>query len=253
MRRMSGRVVLLGEHIGYSASPAIHNAAFAACGLDLRYELAGVSADGLAAAVDALRDQAGANVTQPHKRAAIGLVDEIGGDAERVGALNTIVVSDGRLSGHNTDLPAIAAELMELAPDARRAVVLGAGGASRATVLALDEAGVDTTVVRRADWDRVPHLLGRADLLVNATPVGTASDVSPVDPDWLRPDLAVLDLVYRPSPTRLVRDALAAGARAADGSGVLMRQAALSFTLWTGLEAPIGPMRAALGAELGHG
>lgn len=250
---MTGVVVLLGEHIGYSASPAMHNAAFAACGLDLRYELADVSADALAATVDALRSQAGANVTQPHKLTAMHVVDELAPDAERVGALNTIVVSDGRLSGHNTDLPAIAAALMELAPDARRAVVLGAGGASRATVLALEDAGVETTVVRRAEWDRMPDLLGGADVLVNATPVGTAADLSPVDTALLRPDLTVLDLVYRPSPTRLVRDARSIGARAADGAGVLLRQAALSFTLWTGLEPPLGPMRSALERELAGG
>lgn len=250
---MTGRVVLLGEHIGYSASPAILNAAFGVCGLDLRYELADVSGDALAARVDALRHEGGANVTQPHKLAAMGLVDELASDARRVGALNTIVVSEGRLSGHNTDLPAIASELIALAPEARNAVVLGAGGASRAVVLALDDAGVTSTVVRRADWSRLPDLVADADLLVNATPIGTASDASPVAAACLRPGLAVLDLVYRPSPTRLVREALAAGARAADGSGALLRQAALSFTLWTGVEPPLGPMRSALEQELAGG
>jgi shikimate dehydrogenase len=250
---MSGRVLLLGQHIGYSASPAIQNAAFQAFRLALRYELADVPSEALPAAIAGLRHEAGANVTQPHKVAAMALVDELATDAERAGALNTIVSDDGRLIGYNTDLPAIAAELAELAPDARRAIVLGSGGASHAVVAALADAGATTTVVTRQQWDDLPNLLRDADLLVNATPIGTASDVSPLPAEWLRPDLAVLDLVYRPSPTRLVREARAAGARATDGGGVLLRQAALSFTLWTGREAPVGPMRSALQAELAHG
>lgn len=249
---MTGRVVLLGEHIGYSASPAVQNAAFAACGLDLRYELADIPSDELADAVDRLRTEAGANVTQPHKIVAMELVDELAGDAQRAGALNTIVARDVRLIGYNTDLPAIAAELAQLASEARHAVVLGAGGASRAVVLALTDAGAEATVVGRADWGDLADALRDADLLVNATPIGTASDASPVPANLLRVDLAVLDLVYRPSPTRLVREARAAGARAADGAGVLLRQAALSFTLWTGFKAPIGPMQTALHMELAH-
>lgn len=247
---MSGRVLLLGQHIGYSASPAIQNAAFEAFRLALRYELADVPSEALPAAVAGLRNEAGANVTQPHKVAAMALVDELATDAARAGAINTIVPDEGRLIGYNTDLPAVAAELAGLAPDARRAVVLGAGGASRAVVLALTDDGVESMVVTRAQWAELPDALRSADLLINATPIGTASDVSPVPADLLRPDLAVLDLVYRPSPTRLVREARVAGARAADGAGVLLRQAALSFTLWTGREAPIEPMRAALQGEL---
>jgi shikimate dehydrogenase len=250
---VTGRVVLLGEHIGYSASPAMHNAAFAACGLDLVYELADVSTDALASAIDAIRSQPGANVTRPHKVAAMALVDDIETDAARAGALNTIVQHDGRLIAHNTDLPAISAELRTLVPGARSAVILGAGGASRAAALALSDAGVDVQVVRRDDWEEVPAVLRDADVLVNATPIGTLSDVSPLDAGLLRPDLAVLDLVYRPSPTRLVRDARSAGAVAVDGAGVLLRQAALSFTLWTGIDAPLNVMRAALEAELAGG
>lgn len=245
-------MVLLGEHIGYSASPAIHNAAFETYRLAWRYELLDVSPRALATAVESLRHGAGANVTQPHKVAAMSLVDDVATDAERIGALNTIVPDDGRLIGYNTDLPAIVAELAELAPGARHAVVLGAGGASRAVAAALTDGGATVTVVTRQAWDDLPTLLREADLLVNATPIGTGSDVTPLPAEWLRPDLGVLDLVYRPSPTRLVREARAVGARAVDGAGILLRQAALSFTLWTGLEAPLGPMRAALDAELSH-
>jgi shikimate dehydrogenase len=244
--------VLLGHEIGYSASPAMHNAAFTALAMDARYELADVPAAALTGAVAALRGPGylGANVTQPHKLAVCELVDELAPEVERLGAANTIVRDVRRLVAHNTDLPALAAELAELG-SFRSAVVLGAGGASRAVQAALADAGVSVEVVDRPRWAVIPDLLAAADLLVQATPIGTGSDESPVRADLLRPDLAVLDLVYRPSPTRLVRDARAAGAAARSGAGTLLRQAAASFTLWTGRTAPVDVMRDALRAELG--
>lgn len=251
---MTDLVVLIGQHIGYSASPAMHDAAFAALAIDARYELADVPASALSGAVAAVRGPGylGANVTQPHKLAACELVDELAPEVERLGAANTIVRDGPRLVARNTDLAAIAEEIAELGP-VRRAVVLGAGGASRAVQAALSDAGTPAEVVDRSRWATLPELLATADLLVHATPIGTASDETPVPADLLRADLAVLDLVYRPSPTRLVREAHAAGATARDGSGVLLRQAAASFTLWTGRAAPIDVMRDALRAELGAG
>jgi shikimate dehydrogenase len=249
---VTDRVVLLGHHIGYSASPAMHNAAFAEFGIDARYELCDVASTALTGAVAALRapDSRGANVTQPHKLAVCELVDELAPEVERLGAANTIVRDGRRLVAHNTDLPAIAEELAALG-SFTSAVVLGAGGASRAVHAALADAGTSVEVVDRPRWAELPSLLEGADLLVNATPIGTGADESPVAAEYLRADLSVLDLVYRPSPTRLVRDARAAGATARDGSGVLLRQAAASFTLWTGQPAPIEVMRAALDVELG--
>lgn len=251
---MTELVVLLGHHIGYSASPAIHNAAFAALALDARYELADVDAGDLAEAVAALRGPGhlGANVTQPHKLAVCELLDELAPEVERLGAANTVVRDGPRLVGHNTDLVAVAGELARLG-SFERAVVLGSGGASRAVRAALDAAGTPAETVDRARWAELPPLLAGADLLVNATPVGTASDESPVPASLLRPDLAVLDLVYRPSPTRLVREARAIGAAARGGAGMLLRQAATSFALWTGREAPVAAMRDALASELGAG
>ena len=221
---MTAIAVLLGHHIGYSASPAMHNAAFGALGIDARYELSDVDAASLPAAVSRLRsDEAlGANVTQPHKLAVCDLVDALAPEVERLGAANTIVRTRGRLVAHNTDLGALAAELRELGTF-RRAAVLGAGGASRAAVAALGDAGTETVVVRRANWAQLPELLADSDLVVNATPIGTGSDESPVPASLLRGDLAVLDLVYRPSPSRLVRDARAAGAPAAGGARMLLR------------------------------
>jgi shikimate dehydrogenase len=249
---MTDLVVLLGHHIGYSASPALHNAAFAALGMDARYELADVGPDELADAVAALRapDRIGANVTQPHKLAVCDLVDGLGSDVLRLGAANTIVRRDGRLVARNTDLPAVTAELADLGTFAS-AVVLGVGGAARAVGAALADAGATVYPVDRGRWESLPDLVAEADLLVNATPIGTSSDESPVPADLLRSDLAVLDLVYRPSPTRLVREARERGATARGGARMLLRQAAASFELWTGRAAPMDAMRDALRAELG--
>lgn len=251
---MTALVTLLGHRIAYSASPAMLNAAFAAMGIDARYELRDISAEELPTAVAELRsgDALGANVTQPHKVEALDLVDDVAPEVDRVGALNTIVRHGDRLVGHNTDVTAIAERLAALAPDPWQAVVLGAGGASRAVVIALTDAGAQgVNVVSRFDWHRIPELLVRADLLVNATPIGTAAAESPIPAELLRPDLRVLDLVYRPSPTRLVREARASGGFAEDGAGVLLAQAAASFELWTGRPAPLPVMRRALDAELG--
>jgi shikimate dehydrogenase len=249
---MTDVVVLLGNHIGYSASPVMHNAAFAALGMDARYKLADVSPPDLPAAVDALRGEGriGANVTQPHKLAVCDLVDAVSPDVERLGAANTIVRDGDRLVAHNTDLPALAAELGGIRP-LRRAVILGNGGASRAAQRALAEAGCEVAVVDRQRWPELPTLLADADLLVNATPIGTGSDETPIERNFLRRDLAVLDLVYRPTPTRLVREARAIGAPAQGGASILLTQAILSLELWTGRPAPVEVMGEALRVELG--
>lgn len=249
---MTDRVVLLGHHIGYSASPALHASAFAALDLDATYELADVAPDELADAVDALRgsDRLGANVTQPHKLAVCGLVDALDADVDRLGAANTIVRDGDRLVAHNTDLEAVREELRDIGP-AGSALVLGTGGAARAVVAALDDLGVPTTTIGRAGWAALPGRVAEAALLVHATPIGTASDETPVPAELLRADLAVLDLVYRPTPSRLVREARAAGAAARGGAGMLLRQAAASFELWTGRPAPRDVMRTALERELG--
>ncbi len=249
---------LIGHHIAYSASPVMHRAAFAALGLPHRYELDDVAAEELPDAIDRLRGAGslGANVTTPHKVAAAALVDALAPEAERLGAVNTIVARDGQLTGHNTDLPALIEELRELsATSPRHAVVLGSGGAARAVLAALQElAAARVSVVSRAGdqtWTDLPRLLSTADLVINATPIGTSRDESPVPSSLLRPGLAVLDLVYRPSPTRFAGEARAAGARARAGGGVLLRQGAKSFELWLGHPAPFHAMRAALVRELG--
>jgi shikimate dehydrogenase len=230
-------VRLLGEHISYSASPAMQSAAFAALGLDHRYELADVSAADLSAAIAALRDAEvlGANVTVPHKAAIMPLLDEVDALSRRADAVNTIVNRDGTLIGTNTDVPAIADEIQRLNNAPRVAVILGAGGAARAVAIALTEIGApDAVMVSRANWSELPTLLADADLLVNATPIGTNTDESPIDPALLHPNLVVLDLVYRPSPTRLVRDARECGLHAQAGAGILLGQGWRSLEAWLG-------------------
>ena len=248
---------LLGEGIAYSASPAMMQAAFSDLGLPHTYVLADVSSDEVAATVAGLRDSTagGANVTVPHKAAVAALMDEISDIAREVDAVNTVVRDGDRLIGHNTDMPATVEAIERLCPDGvERALILGAGGVSRAVQLALAKVGAGgATVLRRSDgsMSRLVSEIATADLLVNATPVGTGSDESPVPDILLRPDLPVLDLVYRPSPTRLVSDARAAGARAEAGAGILLGQAWRSLELWLDQPAPVEVMRAALDAELG--
>jgi shikimate dehydrogenase len=251
-----GTVRLIGEHISYSASPNMQTAAFKALGLDHTYELADVSAADVPATVASLRadDCLGANVTVPHKAAVLDLLDEVEPLADQAQAVNTIANRGGRLIGSNTDVPAIAEQIRKLAPESQFALVLGAGGAARAVKLALKSSGSPRAVLlSRSDWSDLPALIGKADLLVNATPIGTNSDETPVEQRLLHAGLAVLDLVYRPSPTRLVREARECELNARGGAGVLLGQGWRSLQAWLG--RPIngsvkGTMQAALRHEL---
>ncbi|NLI19639.1 MAG: shikimate dehydrogenase [Actinomycetales bacterium] len=254
---------LFGHHISYSASPVIHRAALRVLGLESEYDyvLTDVSPAHFPREIERFRESGvGANVTVPHKRMAAEACDELTDDARMTRAVNTIVRTGTRLTGHNTDIPALADEIRALSPDGvRRAVVLGNGGASKAVQLALFRMDAAVTVAQRRDGSlrNVGALLRSADLLVNATPVGTLSDESPIDPEDLRPEVAVLDLVYRPTPTTLVEDARAIGARARNGGGLLVGQAWRSLALWLAPEGiTVGPeiadpMLAALLDELG--
>lgn len=252
------RFGLLGQGISYSASPAMMSAAFAALGLPHTFAIQDVAPDDLAMAVTGLRasDRGGASVTTPHKAAVARLVDEITPDAAQADAVNCVVRDGDRLVGHNTDLPAIMDELRLLRPDGLgRVVLLGAGGASRAVELAVTRLDGGLVRVARSDgsWNRLPEHLASADLVINATPIGTGADESPVPAALLRPDLAVFDLVYRPSPTRFVREARAAGAAARAGAGMLLGQGWRSLELWLGVPAPIDAMRVGLRQSVGDG
>ena len=217
-------VALIGDPVAGSFSPRMHNAAFAARGLDWAYVALRVEADMLAAAVGGLAALgfAGANVTAPHKRAVAELV---GAEAPSV---NTLVVERGRVRGATTD----AAVLAGL--EAERPVIVGAGGAAAAFLQALPHARVFS---RRGEWP--PDTRG-ADLVVNATPVRAEVVARVVTGQTL------VDLPYPSSATAAA--ACAAGARVIDGLDVLVAQGAAAFELWTGLPAPVDVMRAAVRA-----
>ena len=237
----------------------MQSAAFAALGLDHTYELADVPPYRLHGMVRLLRSRAflGANVTVPYKRDVIADLNQIDEVAKRVGAVNTITKVGGRLIGFNTDVPAIRDEIRRFRSAPRAAVILGAGGAARAVAIALSEMGAaEPVMVSRATWSELPRLLATADLLVNATPVGTSADETPVPAALLHANLAVLDLVYQPSPTRLVREARECGLPARAGAGVLLGQGWRSLEAWLGRPVPEhvkAAMADALGRELGEG
>jgi shikimate dehydrogenase len=226
-------VGLLGQPVAESLSPRMQNAAFAARALDWAYVPLEVEPAVLPEAVAglvALRF-AGANVTIPHKEAVVELCDEAEGDS-----VNTLVLREGRVVGLNTDKEIVAGL------EAERVCLIGGGGAAKALRPGLP--GEVRLFSRRGDW---PPDAADCDLIVNATPV---RDELLVDP---RPKHAVVDLAYHGDgrPTRLVEAAREAGCRlVVDGLEALLRQGAASFELWTGIEAPVGAMRAALGLEV---
>jgi len=224
-------VALLGRPVAESLSPRMQNAAFEAAGLDWSYEVEDVAPKELAAAVARLVSEgyAGANVTIPHKQAVVALCDEAEGDS-----VNTLVFRDGRVHGFNTDVEIVAGI------EARKICLIGAGGAARALLPAL--AGEVRVFSRSGEW---PPDASGCDLIVNATPV---RDELLVEPEAGQ---TVVDLAYRADgrPTALVAAARAAGCDVVDGLEALVRQGARSFELWTGVEAPVAAMRAAVGLE----
>lgn len=272
----TARVALFAHPAGHSVSPAMQRAAFAARGLDATYDAFDVPPEGVAAAVATLRRDPwwGANVTVPHKTAVVPWLDELAPAARRLGAVNTIVRRGDRLLGDNTDLPGFARALADLRPEIGGAsvVVLGAGGAARAVVAALADAGARIALYNRSP-QRMRELvealalggvtllpgeaLGDAvrgcDLLVQTTTVGMAGGPpgSPLPPGVLPERGAVVDLVYRPALTPLLSAALTAGLPVQNGLPMLVYQGALSFEAWTGVSAPVDAMGRAAEAALG--
>jgi shikimate dehydrogenase len=239
----------------------MQNAAFQALGLDeWSYDLLDVAPQDLKWAIQGLRapDVAGANVTIPYKQAVMDQLDTIAPEALKARAVNTIVNEGGRLGGFNTDITAIriAAGDVGVEREGANAVILGAGGAARATAVALDGARL-TFVCRRPDevdlpgktvaWtDRsVPAISRAADVLVNATPLGRHEEM-PLRPAALPREGAVIDLVYVTGGTPLVRKARSLGLRAVDGWEILLAQGAAAFLMWTGRAAPLEAMRETL-------
>jgi shikimate dehydrogenase len=280
------RVVgLIGDPVEHSVSPSMHNAAFARLGLDYIYLPFRVTKERLSEAIGGLRGLGfrGLNVTIPHKVAVMPFLDDIEIMAERIGAVNTIVNDNGRLKGYNTDAGGFLLALKQAGfePKGKKAVVLGAGGASRAISFALAGSGAGLTILnRREELDWAETLAGRiaestgkkaaafelnnenlkkalegADLLVNATSLGMHPDIdkTPVDRRLLRPGLVVFDAVYNPLKTRLMREAGEAGATTVSGLDMLIGQGAMAFELWTGEKPPLAEMKKAALAELKKG
>lgn len=276
---------VIGSPIRHSLSPVLLNAAFRAADLDWTYVAFDVPDGHAPAALDAMRTLGlgGLSVTMPHKAAVAAAVDDLDPVAELLGAVNCVVphrepdTGVVTLTGRNTDGAGFLRSLTGAGvdPSGRRVAVVGAGGAARAIVVALVGAGADVVVVNRtrARADEVVAVATRArsgvgsvpsgsvsagsasdvagaDIVVNATSVGMAdtpqAGASPVDAAALRADQVVADIVYHPRTTPLLAAAAAAGAIAVGGLGMLVHQAAVAFEAWTGVDAPVAAMFAAV-------
>lgn len=273
---------LIGDPVEHTMSPVMHNAAFAKLGLDYAYLPFRVKPEALSRAVSGLKavNAIGFNVTIPHKISVMPLLDELDPLAEKIGAVNTVVNDNGVLRGYNTDASGFLQALLErgVEPENKNIVLLGAGGAARAIAYILSEHEARLTILNRReelDWaeaiaanvrkdlgkgievfelipDHLARALGAADILVNATSVGMSpvSDISPVPAALIKPGLVVVDIVYNPVRTKLLRDAAAAGAVTVGGLDMLVWQGALAFEKWTGEKAPFELMKEVALGEL---
>ncbi len=272
-------IALIGWPVRHSLSPLMHNSAFREQGLDLVYLALPTPPQQLHTVVAALGacEAVGANVTVPHKRAVMGACDRLTAEAELVGAVNTLVWSPEGLVGDNTDtvgLEIVVRDDLAL-PPGTPAAVLGTGGVARACAVVLGRVGVPVTFIGRrfeaaedvaalaarcgapsaaalslSDTTAVVEAVSAARLVVNATPLGIASEELPAPFQSLHPGQVAFDLVYRPANTPFLTAARAAGADAHHGLGMLVAQAAASFRRWTGLQAPTVTMSAVVLAAL---
>jgi shikimate dehydrogenase len=270
---------IIGYPITHTFSPKMHNAAFTHLGLDYVYVPFDVKPEDLKAAIQGLRalNVAGVNVTIPHKENVIPLLDEVDKDAQIIGAVNTIQNREGRLIGYNTDGQGFLDALRitgKFDPTGKKVVLLGAGGAARAVSVMLCKEGISALSIcdmveekaKKLTKDLKEHFeleievcppkekemavaIKEADLVINATPVGMhpSDNESPL-PEGIRfhEKEHVFDLVYNPSETLFIKAAKAAGAKHQNGLGMLLRQGAVAFQIFTGQEAPVEVMRAAL-------
>ena len=267
---------VIGSPVGHSLSPAIHNAAFRALGLPWVF-VAWEVPEGYAPEALASMERfgvSGLSVTMPHKSAVAQALDGLAEEAEILGAVNCVVREAGaggktKLIGHNTDGYGIIASLREDAdfnPENSDCLILGAGGAARAAVLALANAGAARVAVanrtpKRAEQaaalagdkgEVVPaDAAGEFDLVVNATPLGMGelANETPISPMLLRPDQTVLDLIYIPEETTLMAQARDRGVAVYNGLGMLVHQAARAFELWTSQPAPLEAMASAVSPD----
>jgi shikimate dehydrogenase len=276
LRVISGHTTVaavIGDPIAHSQSPAIHNAAFAAVDIDWVFVALPVAAGNGAGAVEAMRTVGlgGMSVTMPHKEAVATAADERSDAVAALGAANCLVaVDDGRIRAENTDGAGFLAGLADdtgRTVEGSRVAILGAGGAARAIAHACGDAGAASVFVVNRTADRAsiaaalagpvgtvagPADIASADIVINATPVGMGADRSlPCDPAVLHDGQVVVDLIYDPVETPWLAAARAAGIEAHNGLSMLVHQAAIAFTHWTGLPAPVAAMRSVVENNLG--
>jgi shikimate dehydrogenase len=276
---------IFGDPVAQSKSPAMHNAAYAALGMNRTYAPLRVTAANLAAALRSIPalGLVGVNLTIPHKEAATRLIKDLSGAARLLGAVNCVVNRRGALRGDNTDARGLERDLRDLGCDLQGslAIVIGAGGGAAAAVLACVRLGANRIVIANRTPARAaalarrftakgvtraavgeprgldalvdPDFLGNARLIINATSMGlTTERFARLDYDATAQDCLFYDLIYSPEPTAFLKPAMAANRRAIDGVGMLVNQGELAFKLFNRVEAPTGVMRAALLKELGR-
>ncbi len=277
------RLAVIGYPIKHSISPAMHQAALDALGVEARYDRVEVAPDDLPAFVEEVRrgEWGGINVTVPHKEAVLPLLDDVAPEATAIGAVNTVVIQGDRLIGYNTDAAGFLRALRDdggFDPEGKVVALLGAGGAARALLWSLvrsrtrvvrlfnrslerarrlaeaaqgwgkwTEVAVESWGQDTEDWQ---ELLADCDLVINATSVGLLPEESPLPAKAIPAEALVMDLIYNPRPTRLLGDAAGMDLRTLDGLPMLVYQGATAFELWTGLKAPVGVMLTAAEAAL---
>jgi shikimate dehydrogenase len=261
---------IVGSPVEHSLSPPMHTAAFRANDIDATYVTFETPVDELGEAIRGARALGvqGLTVTSPFKAAAVELVDP-DGRARRVGAVNTIDFTETPPKGYNYDLSGTlrAFDHHDVQLTDARAVVIGAGGASRAITFGLAEAGARLSIANRtverahelADeitgasghrLEELPSLMADADVIVNATTVGLESNESVVPADAWQATHTAFDVVYEPLETKFLQDAAAAGAQTIDGLWMLLFQGVDAFEMWTGMQAPVETMNDTLRSQL---
>jgi shikimate dehydrogenase len=274
---------VIGDPIEHTLSPTMHNAAFNHLKVDFVFLAFRVKAAELENAMRGMRGLGirGLNVTMPHKNSVTKYLDEVDLTVKFLGSVNTILNDDGRLLGFNTDGVGALKALREngVNPNGKKLLLLGAGGAAKAVAFSLAKEVGELCVLNRAPQKakELAEVLSRtfgkkvvgdalspsliqknlhdSDILINATSVGMHPNISQslAAPQWLKPDLCVMDIVYNPVETKLAKDAKAVGAHVISGVEMLLYQGAASFEIWTGRSAPIEVMRRAALNKLGAG
>ncbi len=262
---------IFGYPIEHTLSPLMHNTAFNHLGLDMCYVPFRVSPEDLPDAVKSIRclNLPGVNITVPHKENVIPLLDKVNEEASFIGAVNTIVNSEGTLTGYNTDGRGFISSLSEegIEIDKKDIVIIGTGGASRAVSYYLSEKAsslslydIDKPKAEKLvnDLKKIRNNIvlldnikdiGKPGIIINATPLGMKpDDPLPLDTAFISPDMAVCDLVYK--NTNLLQEASKKGAETINGSGMLLWQGVLAFELWTGVKPPVDLMRKVLLANI---